>query len=147
MNRVIGIRKNRMAKLRALAAAFALLIGSISAPIALAGNSPDVCAMACCVEEGHCCCSPQRASVVGQPEDDRPSLSEAEIFASCPEGCANSTTSSNLLMRVAARAPGALVAFFRQAPVRYEHLASARIFIDLDSSPLRGPPCRFTPEA
>jgi hypothetical protein len=144
---MIGTRKNRMAKLRALAAAFALLIGSIAAPIALAGNAPDVCAMACCVEEGHCCCSPRRAFVKGQNSDDSPGLSEAEIFASCPEGCANPTTSSNLLMRVVARSPGVAVSFFRQAPIRYQHIASARIFIDLDSSPLRGPPCRFTPEA
>jgi hypothetical protein len=136
-----------MAKLRALAAAFALLIGSIAAPIALAGNSPDVCAMACCVEEGHCCCSPRRALVAGQNSDGKPSLNEAEIFAACPEGCANATTSSNLLMRVAARAPGIPAVFFSQAPIRYEQRASDHIFIDLGSSPLRGPPCRFTPDA
>lgn len=137
---MIGTRQNRMARLRALGAVIALLIGSIFAPVTLAGRSSDVCSMACCVEEGHCCCSPQRAFVKGQAPDGGPTFSETELLASCPEGCANPTASSNLMMRVANRDASCPLSFSAPAPIRPEQIASDHISIDLDSSPLRGPP-------
>ena len=142
---MIGTRQISFARLRAFGAVIALLIGSLSAPVMLAGRSSDVCSMACCIEEGHCCCSPPRASVKGQIPDGRPSLNETEVFASCPEGCANSTASSNLMMRIALRAAYHPVDFSPPAPICSEPIASNRISIDLDSSPLRGPPLCFIP--
>ena len=144
---MIGTWQNRMARLRALGAVIALLIGSISAPVALASSASNVCSMACCVEEGHCCCSPARASVKGRASDGRPSLSETEILAACPEGCANSTASTNLLMRTAIRAARCSVVLSAPATVCSEQIATDHLSIDLDSSPLRGPPSCSVPVA
>jgi len=97
-------RQNRYASWRALCATLALLFGAMAAPVALAGSSPaDICAMACCVEKGHCCCKPRHAFVEGQTADGRPRLAATEIAAPCPEGCAAPSASSTFLKRQALR--------------------------------------------
>jgi hypothetical protein len=97
-------RQNRYASWRALCATLALLFGAMAAPVALAGNSSaDICAMACCVEKGHCCCKPRHAFVEGQTADGRPRLAATEIAAPCPEGCAAPSASSTFLKRQALR--------------------------------------------
>src|SRR2546423_904225 len=81
-------RQGRTASWRALCAALVLLCGAMAAPVGLAGRSPaDVCAMACCVEKGHCCCKPRHAYVEGQTTDGKPRLAPTEIAAPCPAGC------------------------------------------------------------
>jgi len=90
--------------LRALCAALALLFGAVAAPIALAGNSTDnVCTMACCVEQGHCCCKPRHAFVEGQTPDGKPRIAGSEIAAPCPEDCATSSTASPSFTRQSLR--------------------------------------------
>jgi hypothetical protein len=97
-------RQNRYASWRALCATLALLFGAMAAPVALAGNSSaDICAMACCVEKGHCCCKPRHAFVEGQTADGRPRLVATEIAAPCPEGCAAPSASPTFLKRQALR--------------------------------------------
>jgi hypothetical protein len=97
-------RQGRFASWRALCAALVLLFGAISAPVALASRSSDeVCTMACCVEEGHCCCKPRRAFVEGQTPDGKPRIAATEIAAPCPEDCAAPATASPSFMRQALR--------------------------------------------
>jgi hypothetical protein len=97
-------RQGRYASLRALCAALALLFGAIAAPVALASrSSDDVCTMACCVAEGHCCCKPRRAFVEGQTPDGKPRIAATEIAAPCPEDCAAPSTASPLFTRQALR--------------------------------------------
>jgi hypothetical protein len=97
-------RQGRYASLRALCAALALLFGAIAAPVALASHSSDdVCTMACCVEEGHCCCKPRHAFVEGQTPDGKPRIAGTEIAAPCPEDCAASSSASPSFTRQALR--------------------------------------------
>ena len=97
-------QQRRLASWRALGAALVLLAGALVAPAALAVRSPgDVCAMACCVEDGHCCCKPRRASVAGQSTNGKPQLASAEVVAPCPEGCLAPSSASPLFKRQALR--------------------------------------------
>src|SRR6185436_6153785 len=143
---MLGIRQNYSAKLRAMFAVIALLVGSTSASISLASVTSDACAMACCIEEGHCCCSPPRASVKGQSHDG-PSFSDAEVTAPCPEGCTNPTTSSKTIARVALRAASHAIVFSESATLCSEQIIRDHISVDLDSSSPRGPPLNLTPVA
>jgi hypothetical protein len=86
-------------RLRAFCAALALLIGSIAAPVALAGQPQGVCAMTCCVEVGHCCCNPRQAYVEGEIPAPGPVLTVVSVTAPCPDGCAGSQSSSHLRFR------------------------------------------------
>jgi hypothetical protein len=143
---MLGTLQIHSARLRALCGVIALLIGSISAPISLAGMSSDVCSMACCVEDGRCCCSPPRASVKGQAPDDGPKFSEAEVIAPCPDGCANPTPSKTLA-GVTIRAASQPVHFTASTALGSEQIISDHVSVDLDSSSPRGPPLQFTPVA
>jgi hypothetical protein len=91
--------------LRPLAACalLALLAGWLSAPVSLAAYSPDICSMACCVNEGHCCCKPSHKYVEGQLPDGSDNINAAQFSAACPEGCAAPQASSKLLLRDSAR--------------------------------------------
>ncbi|MEK6285571.1 MAG: hypothetical protein AABO57_07510 [Acidobacteriota bacterium] len=132
--------QTRLARLRALFAALFLLIAAVSAPIVLATQTADECGMACCVKDGYCCCNPHHASVKGQVSDDKPRISEAELFASCPEGCAPTGRFSNLLLREHLRA-GAQQAFADEPPVTFlERVVAVRDLIDGGSSAPRAPP-------
>ena len=81
-------------KLRAVSAAVALFFCSASASAALALQSPDVCSMSCCVQEGHCCCTPHHAYVKGQGPDGREQVALASLSSSCPGGCTTSQSIS-----------------------------------------------------
>src|SRR6266567_6958310 len=125
----------RLARLRSLCAALFLLIAAVSAPIALATRTADQCAMACCVKEGYCCCSPQHASVKGQISDDKPHVSQPELSASCPEGCAPASCFSSQLLRNHFRT-GAPQAFADEPPVIFlEHVVAMRDAVDCGASP------------
>jgi len=90
-------------KLRAAIAAVALLACWMSVSAALAAQSPDVCSMTCCIQEGHCCCTPHHAYVKGQGPDGRDAFVQATVTSTCPGGC----TTSQSISRVSFDDPGA----------------------------------------
>jgi hypothetical protein len=96
--------KRRRQRFRAVFGALALLIGALFSPVVFATQpESNICAMACCVEVGHCCCKPSKPAVAGQHRDDETTLSQAELAAPCPEGCTTSSFQSNLSQREAIR--------------------------------------------
>jgi len=96
--------KGRRQRFRAAFGALALLIGALFSPVVLATQTEsNICAMACCVEIGHCCCKPGKLAVAGQRRDGETTLSQAELAAPCPEGCTTSPVQSNLFQREAIR--------------------------------------------
>jgi hypothetical protein len=131
-------------RLRAAGAVMALLLGWLSAPVALAARTPDeVCSMTCCVEDGHCCCTPALPYVKGQLPNDRDKIGSAQLSAPCPEGCAPSNSLSNSFFRNSTPAAG-------NYSVRAESdvLATAHKAIEWDSIYLiltspRAPPAHF----
>lgn len=132
--------QTRPARLRALCAALFLLIAAVATPTTLAAQTADACGMACCVKDGYCCCSPHHASVKGQVSDDKPHISESEVFARCPEGCAPAGRFSNLILRNHIRA-GAPQTFSDEPPERLlEHVVAIRDLVDDGSSAPRAPP-------
>jgi hypothetical protein len=131
---------SRLARLRALCAALFLLIAALSAPIALAAHTADACGMACCVKEGFCCCNPHHASVKGQVSDDKPRVTEADLSASCPEGCVPTGRSSNLLLRSQLLA-GAQQIFSDEPSVLFlDEVVPASDLVNSGSSTPRAPP-------
>lgn len=133
-------RQYGRARLRALLAVAVLLCGFVYAPVGLASDSPDVCAMVCCVEEGHCCCTPRRAFVKGQMPSSDPALSEAEIVSPCPEGCTNSTTQFKLATKQALRPANRLIYQFAPAVAGLEQSLVAHLYTSLSSASPRAPP-------
>lgn len=91
--------RSRLVRLRAAGVLLALLLSCLSAPVALAFDAPDVCAMACCVKEGHCCCSPQRTKVKGQNAGEPNQINSAKVSSPCPEGCALPSIASHSSFR------------------------------------------------
>src|SRR5262249_61739429 len=92
-------RKRVFARLRAAAAMVALLLGWLAPELPLLANEPDVCGMACCVAEGHCCCAKRKHFVKGHVPgaDGKPVISENKLKASCPLPCAQAASSFNHL--------------------------------------------------
>ena len=83
-----------ISRLRSATAAGALLVCWVSGSAALAAQSPDVCSMSCCVQEGHCCCTPHHAYVKGQGPDGRDTIGQASLSSRCPSGCTTSQSVS-----------------------------------------------------
>ena len=116
------------------------MIAALSAPLTLATQTADECGMACCVKDGFCCCSPHHASVKGQVSDDQPRISEAELFAPCPEGCAPSGRFGNQLLRNHL-GTGAPQPFVDEPPVMFpEQVVVVHDPVDSGSSTPRAPP-------
>jgi hypothetical protein len=89
-----------LTKIRAACGVLAILIGSLAAPTMLASQTDEnVCAMACCITEGHCCCKVKKAFVKGQNHDGKISFTKTEIAKPCPENCANSSASAKTQSR------------------------------------------------
>jgi hypothetical protein len=82
-------RKQAFFRLRAALVALALLIGRLGPALPLAAGESEVCAMECCVAEGHCCCAARKPFVKGHEPgaDGQPVISEVELTASCPPRC------------------------------------------------------------
>jgi hypothetical protein len=135
-----AIRQGGFVRLRAASALLALLLGWLSAPASLAISSPDACSMACCVEKGHCCCTPRHASVIGQAPDANPALSQVEIVSPCPDGCANSTVSFNLSGREMTRPAACLLDLSGLVLFGYGLGISTHLLIRLSSASPRAPP-------
>jgi hypothetical protein len=139
-----GARSSRLASLRALCAALALLIAAVSAPIALATQTADVCGMACCVKEGRCCCNPHHASVKGQTTDEKPRIGESDLSAACPESCATAARSSSLFLSKHLRTGAQHVVICEPATIRLEHAVAIRDLVDSGASTPRAPPFSST---
>jgi hypothetical protein len=67
--------------------------------VALAVGPGDTCAMACCINEGHCCCIPSRPFVQGQSSDDAERIGGARIVQPCPKGCTVPQISTNTSLK------------------------------------------------
>jgi hypothetical protein len=130
----------RLARLRALCAAFGLLIAAVSTPVALASRTADMCGMACCVKLGRCCCNPRHASVKGQASDDKPRIGESELSASCTEGCTTPVRSSTLLLRDNRRPTVQQPVAGLTGVIYLEHIVVVRDLVDSGLSAPRAPP-------
>ena len=139
-----GARSSRFARLRALCAALALLIAAVSAPIALATQTADVCGMSCCVKEGRCCCNPHHASVKGQIADDKPRIGESGLSAACPESCATAARSANLFLSKHPRPGAQHVVFCEPAAICLEQAVAIRDVVGSGASIPRAPPSSST---
>src|SRR5262245_46617104 len=96
----------KLSKPRAFCAAVALFLSTIAGPVALAMQGPDVCSATCCVNEGHCCCTPRHALVAGQTSGTGPSINETSLTTTCPEGCSTPARTHEQTLRFATRATG-----------------------------------------
>lgn len=137
------VLKSRLARLRAFCAALFLFIASVSAPTILATVTADACGMACCVKDGYCCCSPRHASVKGQITDDKPRIVNADLTASCSEGCPPPGPFSNSLLRH--QHAGCAHTLSGEAPATFfEPVVAIRDLIDDGGSVPRAPPASST---
>ena len=132
-------RRDRIRLFKGVLLVVALLVTPISAMASLAMGSSDVCSMSCCVKEGHCCCSPQRARVKKITDSERRNIESAGLDNQCPEECAL-LGSSNSFMQAPMRAacPGLLASpsisiHTYDPPIRHD-------LVESDSSSPRAPP-------
>ena len=128
----------------ALCAALFMLVAAVSAPVALASRSADVCGMACCINQGTCCCSPRHASVKGHASDDKPHIGEFEVSASCPQGCASPVRSAKLLLRDHRSVAVQHVLIGEPALIYLELAGAIRDLVVSGSSTPRAPPSSST---
>ncbi|HEU0180099.1 MAG TPA: hypothetical protein VFV58_38170 [Blastocatellia bacterium] len=83
---------------RAIFAALALLITSLSPALSLSAREPEFCEMACCVAKGHCCCAARKPWVKGQKSGDHHVIEPVEMAAQ--SGCpCTPPSSSNFISR------------------------------------------------
>jgi hypothetical protein len=91
-------------RVRALLGVLTILFGGLSAPTVLALQTEEnVCAMACCITEGHCCCKAKKAFVKGQPHDGKVNFTKAELAKPCSDNCATSSSTGKTVSRDALR--------------------------------------------
>ena len=126
-------------KLRAAGALLAFLVGWVSAPLALISAEVDVCAMPCCVREGHCCCSARHTRVARKPQAGRDAFDNPSIIESCPLEC-TSSFSATLIIRdlVSTPSPSFVVSGFGLNHSRLS-LSLRNLLATVPSSP-RAPP-------
>ena len=117
----------------------ALLAAPISAMASLAIGSSAICSISCCVKEGHCCCSPQRARVKQVTDSERRSIENAEVDNQCPGECALLRASSSFFRDPARGAHPALVASVSISIRSYDPPISHNL-VELGSSSPRAPP-------
>lgn len=81
---------------RAALAVLLLALGWLATPLTVAAQEPDVCGMACCIEDGYCCCVVRHAYVEGQePEPGEVTLNlPSTLTAPCSSGCVSSIPSA-----------------------------------------------------
>ena len=133
-------RATRLAAFKAVLASLLLAVGSLSAHASLVTRSFDACAMTCCVERGHCCCSPRHTNVKEVPRTGQTSVEKPSVSTRCPDGCAPSTPVNNLFARDARETGRQSVPSVGSAlPGRQQAALSISAVFEEDSSP-RGPP-------
>src|SRR5262245_1726913 len=81
---------------RAIFAAFALLLSSLSPALALSASEPEFCETACCVAEGHCCCASRKPWVKGRRPDGHPIIEPVEIRSQSCYSCAPPSSSNSI---------------------------------------------------
>jgi hypothetical protein len=129
-----------IARARAFCAALMLVSAWLSFPAALAIGTGDTCAMACCINEGHCCCIPSRPFVQGQSADDAERIGGAQMVEPCPKGCTAPQISTNITLKASIGASAHLIEI--SAPRTGRSVADAiakELLRSLSSSP-RAPP-------
>src|SRR5215471_13961231 len=94
-------RRAELSKLRAFCASAALFLSAIGGPVAVAAQERDVCSAICCVNEGHCCCTPRHALVAGKASGTGPAFNETILTTPCPEGCSNPVRTEARVLRFA----------------------------------------------
>ena len=122
------------------AAVFAIVVGLSAFQPRFAANSADICSMACCVEEGHCCCTPARAGVAGQTRERSNSISNLQVSSPCPEGCSTGYSLSNLFSRGSLRAGNPIFQIRKTGMGSYTRLVSGWRPFESSSFPPRAPP-------
>jgi hypothetical protein len=130
----------RLPALKALFTAVLLAAGSISAQASLLTRSVDACSMACCVEQGQCCCSPRHANVMELLRHGETSVESPLISTQCPDGCAGSQVFNSLFGRETRDTGGQPTDLLIPALQESEQASIAVSAILVDDSPPRGPP-------
>lgn len=130
----------RTAQLLRLRAACALLIFLISGPmaqLATASSTSVNCSMACCIEDGFCCCNPHDEDHAAA---DSPEIEGAQLVRQCPNDCAAPGQVSKLQSRDSLRAASCVAAFGGAEIFRLDqNIAPARTYGSARSAP-RAPP-------
>jgi hypothetical protein len=129
----------QLATWRAIFAAVALLITSLSPALSLSAREPEFCEMACCMADGHCCCAARKPWVKGQKPDGRPIIEPVEIR---PQSCYSCTppSSSNLISREIARPTAHDSDLARRHVFTYHNPSRAHHSIWFTPTPPRAPP-------
>jgi len=129
-------------RLQAAWALLVLLVGAPLAPIASAAGISSACSMACCAEEGFCCCDSR------DKEDHAaaasPEIGNAKIASRCPDDCAAPGQISRLQSRDSLRAASYIA--HKEGPTIFgttEDAAPARPCGSASSAP-RAPPAFFS---
>lgn len=135
-----GYNQHSKISMRTLCAALLLLFGCIASPLALALTPVDVCTMECCIEEGHCCCSPHHTYVEGQLPDGRDAFNNSVLSTPCPSKCATTMTQSPSAIRHIEFTQARFIEFsFSALPIRRTVFLKTNPFA-LRESPPRAPP-------
>ena len=134
------LRPRRLPTFKAVFAAVLLATGSISAQASLLTRSVDACSMACCVEQGHCCCSPRHANVREVLRPGQTSIESPLISSPCPDGCARSQAVNNLFAKYGRHANVFPSRLLNSLLPRSHQAAVALDAALIDSFPPRGPP-------
>ena len=129
----------QLATWRAIMAALALLVTSLSPALSLAASEPEFCEMACCVAEGHCCCAARKPWVKGQKPDDRPIIEPVEIRSQSCYFC-TPPSSSNLISREMTRPAAPDFDLARRYIFTYHGPPRAHHSIWFTPTPPRAPP-------
>lgn len=135
-------RTAQFLRLRAACALLILLIGGPLAPIVSAAGMSVDCSMACCIEDGYCCCNSEEADGVRSAE--RAEVGSSQAVKRCPDDCSAPGHVSRLQSRDALRAAPYIVG--RAAPPAFneaQDVAPARN-VRLSSSVPRAPPAFFS---
>jgi len=130
----------QMAVWRVVFMALSLLFSAVSPALALSVSEQDVCEMACCMAEGHCCCAARKPWVKGQKPDDRPIFEQVELTApsKCPGTPPSST--SNLILRGAAHPTATDFGVTFETEFPYHSAPRAHHSVWFTPTPPRAPP-------
>jgi hypothetical protein len=129
----------QLATWRAIFAALALLLTSLSPAISLSASEPEFCEMACCIADGHCCCAARKPWVKGQRPGDRPVIEPVEIRSQSCYSC-TPPASSSFISRETARPAADDLDLKRRRVFAYHDPCRAHHFIWFTPTPPRAPP-------
>jgi hypothetical protein len=124
---------------RAIFAALALLVTSLSPSLSLSASEPEFCEMACCIADGHCCCDARKPWVKGQKPGDRPIVEPVEIRSQSCYSC-TPPSSTNLISRGIARPAPHDFDLARRRVFAYHNPLRAHNSIWFTPTPPRAPP-------